>query len=82
MGETHRNNSDCIDVVVLVATGNGTERMTAPEETQADVAGHGFWNRGTTALLDICIVNLEAGFCLHMTSEKVLAKEKKDKKYK
>ena len=49
--------------------------------SKADVSAHGFWKRGTTAILDICIVNLDAGSYQRMNMEKALAnldKEKKD----
>ena len=36
-------------------------------EPRADVSTHGFWKRGTTAMFDIQIVNLDAGSYLHMT---------------
>ena len=44
----------------------------------ADVSAHGFWKRGTTAMFDIIIVNLDAGSYLHMTPEKALAKAEKE----
>ena len=54
----HNRKSDGIYVVEFATKGNGTEKMTAPEETQADVASRGFWNQGTTYLIDACTVHL------------------------
>ena len=42
---------------------------------------HGFWKRGTTAMFNIRIVNLDAGSYLSITPEKALAKAEKEKKY-
>ena len=44
----------------------------------ADVSAHGLWKRGTTAMFDIRIVNLDVGSYLRMTSEKALAKAEKE----
>ena len=46
---------------------------------RADVSAHGFWKRGTTAMFDIIIVNINAGSYLRMTPEKDLALEEKKK---
>ena len=51
-----------------------------PTESRADVSAHGFWMRGTTAMFDIRIFNLDAGSYLRMTPEKALAKAEKEKK--
>ena len=50
-------------------------------DSRADVSAHGFWKRGTTAMFDIRIVNLDAGSYLNMTPEKALAKADKEKNY-
>ena len=42
------------------ALGNGA-RGADLEETRADVGSHGFWRRGTTALFDVRVVNLDTG---------------------
>ena len=55
-------------------------QVQVPEESRADISAHGFWKRGTTAMFDIRIFNLNAGFYLHMTAEKALAKAEKEKK--
>ena len=49
-------------------------------ELRADVSAHSFWKRGTTAIFDIQIFNLDKGSYLHTTPEKVLAKANKEKK--
>ena len=43
-------------------------------DSRADISAHGFWKRGTTAVFDIRIFNLDAGSYLGMTLEKALAK--------
>ena len=43
-------------------------QVLVPAESRADVSAHGFWKRGTTAMFDIRIVNLDAGSYLRMTS--------------
>ena len=47
---------------------------------RADVSAHGFWKRGTTAMFDIRIFNLNAGSYLSMMPEKALANADKEKK--
>ena len=55
-------------------------QVVVPAESRAGVSAHIFWKRGTTAMFDIRIVNLDAGFYLRMTQEKALAKAGKEKK--
>ena len=55
-------------------------QVVVPSELRSDVSAHGFWKRGTTAMFDIRIVNLDAGSYLHMPPEKALAKAEKEKK--
>ena len=54
-------------------------QVVVPAESRADISAHGFWKRGTTAMLDIRIFNLKAGSYLGMTPEKALAKVEKEK---
>ena len=55
-------------------------QIGVPAELRADVSAHSFWKRGTTAMFDIIIVNLDAGSYLSVTTEKSLAKAEKEKK--
>ena len=55
-------------------------QVVVPAESRVDVSVHGFWKRGTTAMFDIRIVNLDAGSYLRMTPEKALAKAGKENK--
>ena len=52
-------------------------QVQVPAESRTDVSTHGFWKRGTTAMLDIRIVNLDVGSYLRMIPEKALAKAEK-----
>ena len=49
-------------------------RDKVPEETRAYVGAHGFWRRGSTALFDIYIVNLDVRSNLWMMPKKALEK--------
>ena len=49
-------------------------QVEIPANSRADISSHGFWKRGTTAMFDIQIVNLNAGSYLCMTPEKALTK--------
>ena len=57
-------------------------RDAPPDNIWANSGDHEFWNRGTTAIFDIHILNLYAGSYLLMTPEKVLAKTDKENKDK
>ena len=61
-----------INAAIILAGQPG--QVVVPAESRADVSAHGFWKRGTTAMFDIRIVNLDAGSYLRMTPEKALAK--------
>ena len=54
----------------------------ALEETWADVGEHGFWRQWTTALFDVCRIDLDAGSYLHMMPEKALENSEKENKDK
>ena len=49
-------------------------QVQVPADSREDISAHGFWKRGTTAMFDIRISNLEAESYLRMTPEKALAK--------
>ena len=55
-------------------------QVVVPAESRSDVSAHGFWKRGTTAMFDIRIFNLDAGSYRRITPEKALAKAEKEKK--
>ena len=55
-------------------------QVIAPEETRVGVSSHKLCNRGTTAMFDIHIINLDSGSYLRMILQKVLAKAEKDNK--
>ena len=57
-----------------------TGQVVVPIESRPDVSSHGLWKRGTTAMFEIRIVNLNAGSYLRITPEKALAKAEKEKK--
>ena len=42
-------------------------QVQVPAYVREDVSAHDFWKRGTTAMFNIRIVNLDAGFYLRMT---------------
>ena len=52
-------------------------QVVVPADSRSDVSAHGFWKRGTTAMFDIRIVNLDMGSYLCMMPEKALAKAEK-----
>ena len=45
-------------------------QVVVTAESRADVSVHSFWKRGTTAMFDIIIVNIDAGSYLRMTAIK------------
>ena len=56
-------------------------QVVVPADWRADVSAHSFWKRGTTAMFNIIIVNLDAGSYLRMTPEKALEEAEKENKY-
>ena len=59
-----------------------TGQKKVPDESQSDVSVCGIWKWGTSTLVDMQIVNLDAGYYLHQMSAKALATEEKYKKDK
>ena len=55
-------------------------QVQVPAESRADVSAHSFCKRGTTAMFDIQIFNLDVGSYLRITPEKGLAKVEKENK--
>ena len=53
-------------------------QVLVPAESRSGVSAHSFWKRGTTAMFNIRIANLDAGSYLRMTPEKDLAKTEKE----
>ena len=45
-----------------------------------DIISHGLWERGTTEMFDMIIVNLYVGSNLHMTPKTYFAKAEKENK--
>ena len=62
--------------------GDGT-RHTEPEpELRGDVAVHGFWKRGTTAVFDVRVTDTETPSQRGTDFDKILARHEKEKKSK
>ena len=57
-------------------------QLAVPAKLRADISAHGLWKRGNTLMFEIVIVDLDAGSCLHIISEKYLAKAEKENKGK
>ena len=51
-------------------------------ELRGDVAAHGFWKRGNTAIFDIRVMDLEAPSQRNSDPKKVLARHEREKKTK
>ena len=79
VGEVQGGSGNTVNGATILAGRTG--QVEVPAESRADVSAHGFWKRGTTAMFDILIFNLNTGSYLHMTTEKDIAKEEKENKY-
>ena len=75
VGEAQGGRARTVNGAARLAGRLGQVEVTA--ESRADVSVHGFWKRGTTAMFDIQVFNLDAGSYLCMTLEKALAKAEK-----
>ncbi|KAI2507267.1 hypothetical protein MHU86_7103 [Fragilaria crotonensis] len=53
-----------------------------PPELRGDIAVHGFWTRGTTAIFDVRVTDTDAPSNRNTTPEKVLQRHEKEKKDK
>lgn len=61
---------------------NTTSTDGVPPDERGDVAAHGFWKRGTTAIFDIRVTDTEAPSYRGRDPEKVLQRQEKEKKDK
>jgi hypothetical protein len=62
--------------------GNGIRAAGTDPELRGDVAVHGFWRRGATAIFDVRITDTDAPTYRHQDPQKVLEKHEKEKKQK
>ncbi|KAI2493135.1 hypothetical protein MHU86_21396 [Fragilaria crotonensis] len=69
----HRHN----DLDVQAAGANRTEPTP---ELRGDIAVHGFWTRGTTAIFDVRVTDTDAPSNRNTSPEKVLLRHEKEKK--
>jgi hypothetical protein len=65
----------------ISANRNGPEVAIQPE-TRGDVAAHGFWRRGTTAIFDVRITDTDAPSYRNRDPTKILQGHEKEKKAK
>ena len=61
---------------------NGQLRMVDPPEKRGDIAVHGFWTHGTTAIFDIRVTDTDARSHRDREPIKVLAAQEREKKNK
>jgi hypothetical protein len=69
----------------LIHTGQGGRGQGVPgtdPELRGDVAVHGFWRRGTTAIFDVRVTDTDAPTYRNQDPRKVLEKHEKEKKVK
>ncbi len=65
--------------------GNGraaAQGAEAPPDIRGDVAVHGFWRRGATAIFDVRVTDTDAPYHRGQDPHKILAKHEKEKKEK
>jgi hypothetical protein len=71
----------------LIHTGPGVPNAEnagaeAAADSRGDIAAHGFWRRGTTAVFDVRIADTDAPTCRGQEPMKVLRRHEKEKKTK
>ena len=54
----------------------------APPDIRGDVAVHGFWRRGATAIFDVRVTDTDAPYHRGQAPHKILAKQEREKKDK
>ena len=64
------------------STRQGAKGTEITPESRGDVAVHGFWKRGATAIFDVRITNIEAPAYRGRDPKTVLARQEKEKKGK
>ena len=64
------------------AEGAGTSRTESAPELRGDLAVHGFWTRGTTAIFDVRVTDTDVPSNRNTTPKKVLLRHEKEKKDK
>ena len=62
--------------------GDNAQRTDPEPELRGDVAVHGFWKRGTTAVFDIRVTDVECPSQRGTPSDTILAKHEREKKSK
>ena len=65
--------------------GNGraaAQGAEAPPDIRGDVAVHGFWRRGATAIFDVRVTDTDAPYHRGQAPHKILAKQEREKKDK
>jgi hypothetical protein len=65
---------------IAVDCANGNVRMVDPPERRGDVAAHGFWKRGVTAIFDIRVTNTDQRSYRTSTPLKILKRQEKQEK--
>ena len=58
----------------------GSNRTEPTPELRGDIAVHGFWTRGTTAIFDICVTDTDAPSNRHTAPQSVLRRHERKKK--
>jgi len=67
---------------VIPAAGANPPHGSLPPALRGDVAVHGFWRRGTTAIFDVRVTDTDAAYHRHRDPAKILARHESEKKKK